>query len=216
MASKKRIAVYVDGFNLYHALKNLKKNHLKWLNLRALAEKFISPREEVIETIFYFSAIATHIQNNAAIRHRAYIEALEAVGVQFVEGHFKKKDHTCNIKNRVNVTLHKHEEKETDVNIAIHMVRDAILRRFDKLILITNDTDINPAIRMAKAENSVLEMKLLTPPTYKTHDSLRQNIHPGKSSSITEGHIILSLLPASIKKQNGKIIHRPEEYTPQP
>src|SRR5437762_3268270 len=134
MASKKRIAVYVDGFNLYHALKNLKKNHLKWLNLRALAEKFINPREEAIEAVFYFSAIATHIQNN-------------------------------------------------------------------------------PAIRIAKAENNTLEMNRLTPPTYTTHDSLRQNIRPGKSSVITEGHIMLSLLPASIKKPNGKIIHRPEEYT---
>lgn len=136
MHNKKRIAVYVDGFNLYHALKNLKKPHLKWLNIRSLVEKFIDQKSEVIDKIYYFSAIATHINNDVAKRHRVYIEALETFSVQFIEGHFKKKEHTCHVKDRVNLTLYKHEEKETDVNIAIYMVRDAILKKFDKLILI--------------------------------------------------------------------------------
>ena len=214
MSNKKKIAVYVDGFNLYHALKNLKKPYLKWLNIRSLVEKFINQQGEVIDKIYYFSAIATHINNDVAKRHRVYIEALETFGVQFIEGHFKKKEHTCNIKDRVNLTLYKHEEKETDVNIAIHMVRDSLLKKFDKLILITNDTDINPAIEMAKKENPAIEIKLLTPPTYKTHDSLHKAIAPGKATVISEKHIELSLLPPSLTKQNGKIIHRPQEYTP--
>jgi hypothetical protein len=44
MNNKKKIAVYVDGFNLYHGIKNLNKPYLKWLNLRSLAEKFIDPK----------------------------------------------------------------------------------------------------------------------------------------------------------------------------
>ena len=46
-----RSMVYVDGFNLYHGLKNLKKSHLKWLNLRSLVEKFLDKQSEVIEKI---------------------------------------------------------------------------------------------------------------------------------------------------------------------
>lgn len=214
MTNKKKIAVYVDGFNFYHALKNLNKPHLKWLNISSLVEKFIDQHKESIEKIYYFSAIATHINAEVVKRHRVYIEALETFGVQFIEGHFKNKIHTCNIKDRVNLTLYKHEEKETDVNIAIYMVRDAILKKFDKLILITNDTDINPAIEMAKKENPTIEIRLLTPPTYKTHDSLRKIILPGKATIITEGQIQLSLLPDLIKKTNGKIIYRPKEYAP--
>ena len=34
----KRVACYVDGFNLYHAIDDLRKPHLKWVNLWALAE----------------------------------------------------------------------------------------------------------------------------------------------------------------------------------
>jgi uncharacterized LabA/DUF88 family protein len=55
----------------------------------------------------------------------------------------------------------KYEEKETDVNLSIYMVRDAIKRSFDKIILITNDTDMVPAVKMARAENNGIQFKLL-------------------------------------------------------
>ena len=213
MTNKKKIAVYVDGFNLYHALKNLKKPHLKWLNIRSLVEKFINHQNEVIEKIYYFSAIATHLDNDTITRHNTYIEALETVGVDFIGGNFKKKCHKYK-NNHLELKLHKHEEKETDVNISIYIVRDAIRKMFDKVFLITNDTDIVPAVKMAKNENNALPFRLLTPPTFDTHDSLRTAINPGKSTKLTEGHIQLSLLPPMITKPNGKIIHRPKEYNP--
>ena len=40
----KRVAVYVDGFNLYHALDDLAENHLKWLDLWSLSETLIGGR----------------------------------------------------------------------------------------------------------------------------------------------------------------------------
>jgi hypothetical protein len=91
MSNKKKVAVYVDGFNLYHGLKNLKKPHLRWFNLRSLAEKFIDRTNEVIEKVYYFSAIATHMDSETIQRHKTYIEALEVNNVEFVGGNFKKK-----------------------------------------------------------------------------------------------------------------------------
>ena len=58
MNNKKKIAVYVDGFNLYHGIKNLNKPYLKWLNHHSLAEKFVDQKTDRIEKIYYFSAIA--------------------------------------------------------------------------------------------------------------------------------------------------------------
>ncbi|MDR3490846.1 MAG: NYN domain-containing protein [Gammaproteobacteria bacterium] len=211
MNNKKKVAVYVDGFNLYHGLVNLQKPHLKWLNLRSLAEKFIDHKSETIEKVYYFSAIATFMDKETTLRHRTYIEALETNGVEFIGGNFK--DKWLDYKNKhIQIKWKKHEEKETDVNISIHMVRDAIKKRFDKFILITNDTDIVPAIKMAKSENSSLQFKLLTPPTLKTHDSLLSAIKPGSSTKLTEGHIQNSLLAEKIQKPNGKIIHIPKQY----
>jgi len=33
-----RTIVYIDGFNLYHALDDLRENHLKWVDLWALSQ----------------------------------------------------------------------------------------------------------------------------------------------------------------------------------
>lgn len=91
------------------------------------------------------------------------------------------------------------------------MVRDAIKGTYDKFIVITNDTDIAPAVKMARAENISLQIKLLTPPTLETHDSLLTAIKPGTSSKLTAGHIQNSLLPEKITQGNGKIIHVPTQ-----
>jgi hypothetical protein len=74
---KKRVFLYVEGFNLYHGLHNLKKPRLKWLNLRSLAEKFIGPQKETFEKIYYFSSVATFMGKEIVQRHKTYIEALE-------------------------------------------------------------------------------------------------------------------------------------------
>lgn len=211
MNNKKKVAVYVDGFNLYHGLVNLSKPHLKWLDLHSLAEKFIDTQTETIEKVYYFSAVATFMDKDTILRHRTYIEALETIGIEFVEGNFKNKLLTYKNKH-LEFKWKKHEEKETDVNISIYMVRDAIKGTYDKFILITNDTDIVPAVKMARVENKSLQLKLLTPPTLETHDSLLTAIKPGTSSKLTAGHIQNSLLPEKITKANGKIIHMPTQY----
>lgn len=59
----KRVTVYVDGFNLYHALDDLNQDHLKWLNLWSLSEKLISGNETLTE-VKYFSAYATWRENS--------------------------------------------------------------------------------------------------------------------------------------------------------
>ncbi len=150
------------------------------------------------------------MDKEAILRHQTYIEALQAIGIEFVAGNFK--DKVLEYKNKhLQIKWKKHEEKETDVNISIFMVRDAIRKSFDKFILITNDTDIVPAIKMAKHEND-LQFKLLTPPTFHTHDSLLSAVKPGTSTKLTLGHIQNSLLPEKIKKPNGKIINIPKQY----
>ncbi len=76
-SAKKRVSVYVDGFNLYHALDELHDDSLKWLCLRRLSESIIRGDEQ-LKSVKYFSAFATWMPD-AMLRHRAYVEAL---GVQ--------------------------------------------------------------------------------------------------------------------------------------
>jgi hypothetical protein len=43
-----------------------------------------------------------------------------------------------------------HEETESDVNIAIHMLDKAHRDQYDEALLLTADTDLTPAIRMVR------------------------------------------------------------------
>ncbi len=50
------------------------------------------------------------------------------------------------------VEVFKSEEKGTDVNIATHLVNDAHLKRFEAALIVSNDSDLNEAIRIVKNE----------------------------------------------------------------
>ena len=113
----KRIVFFIDGFNLYHALKERRAYHkYKWLDLSKLSQCYVT-RKEKIEDIYYFSALATWSAQKVA-KHQTYIRALKFRGVQVVYGKFKHRDKLCLLCNR---SYTKPEEKQTDVNIAIYL-----------------------------------------------------------------------------------------------
>jgi len=51
----RKVIAYIDGFNLYHAIDDLRKPHLKWLDLKALAASICGENETLVATK-YFSA----------------------------------------------------------------------------------------------------------------------------------------------------------------
>ena len=196
-----RLYVYVDGFNLYHALDDLGQNHLKWLDLWALANELRVPGENV-HAVKYFSAYATW-RTVSYRRHQRYVGALQARGVEFVEGRFKDKPMRCRV---CGARYTAHEEKETDVNIGAHLLADALRHRFDRALVVTADTDLNEAVQLANTELSRRAVLLVAPPGRKGRNS-------SAAFEITKGRIRRSLLPERIVHQ-GRTIERPQEYDP--
>jgi hypothetical protein len=135
----KNTAFYVDGFNLYHAIDALGKPHLKWLDLYALAKTFLTEGEK-LTCVVCFSAYMKWNQQKLR-RHREYVSALRAVGVepilsefQSAKKHCYKFDRYCNFR----------EEKQTDVAFASRMICDALTGVADRIILLTADTRPGP------------------------------------------------------------------------
>ena len=153
----KRVACFIDGYNLYHALRI---NHHKWLDLSALVKRLILGKSESISAVYYFSAYAQW-RPDSYRRHRQYVAALEAAGVNVVLGHFKEKDKQC---KTCGSHWRSHEEKETDVNIALYMLREAHKNNYDKAMLITRDSDLMPVLRMIRSEFPKLEVEVVAPP----------------------------------------------------
>ncbi|MHC4290471.1 MAG: NYN domain-containing protein [Planctomycetota bacterium] len=135
-----RYCFYIDGFNMYYAL-NRKYPQFKWLNYHQLAKSTLLAQDK-LETVYYFSAYVKWKATNYK-RHRDYIKALRWAGVEFIPGRFKNKDIRCHLCKKSFIT---HEEKQTDVNIAIRLLADAVEDRYDRAVIVSADSDLTPAI----------------------------------------------------------------------
>ncbi len=201
----------IDGYNLYHAIRALRRPELKWLDPITLSQWFLKPQTEILSRVFFFSAKATHLQPSIRARQSQYLQALEIRGVTLVMGQFKNKDRACPAcTNRWTG----HEEKETDVNIGITLVDLAYQDAYDRAIVITNDSDLTPAIRLVRTRFPKKRITTIVPPN-RFHSNELIKVSTDKSK-ITVSHLERSLLPAQVKDTSGaRIIERPLEYAPQ-
>jgi uncharacterized LabA/DUF88 family protein len=136
-----RYCIYIDGFNVYYALQESYYKKYKWLNYRKLAETVIG-QNNTIQGIFYFTSLLRWKPENV-IRHKIYIQALRLERIETIEGRFLEKKVRCHICGK---TYKTHEEKRTDVNIALKILCDAIDNLYDKALIISADSDLAPAI----------------------------------------------------------------------
>lgn len=220
-----QVSVFIDGYNLYHAIHNLAKPHLKWVNLFQLAKEFA--RYDLgyqIKRVVFFTAPPIHKSQEVQQRYALYIQALQANNVLVIEGKFKKKILSYNKDNK-NFTRISFEEKESDVNLALSIIEDAFEKISDKILVITNDSDIAPAIRMARAKNKLLRINVITPPLIKTkranYDLMAAcgDVNKNKKGQIffktrmiSQLHLENNLFPEIVIAKNGEKILRPNEY----
>lgn len=207
-----RVNVFIDGFNLYHALDGTGRHYLKWLDLRRLCLEFAPPPGQILGTVYYFSAYATW-RPDAYARHRAFVAALETCSVTPVMGMFKEKQRSCRTCGSV---WSDHEEKETDVNIAIHLLRDAQLDRYDRALIISGDSDLAPAVRMVREQYPSKSIRILAP-YGRSYSMDLVNAAGGLSSArrMKLIHVERNLLPGRVTKPDGTLVaERPAKYQP--
>lgn len=138
--------VFVDGFNLYHAIAdNPLFRGLKWLNLNKFSKCFLSTQDSLVG-VHYFTAYATWDQGKVK-RHKIYVKALQNAGVNVVLGAFRYVDKKC---GKCKSLYNTFEEKRTDVNIAIKLFETAIENSWDKALIVSGDSDLIPAIEAVK------------------------------------------------------------------
>lgn len=215
MSSLQRVACFIDGFNLYHAIDDLnafsrgKSHHLKWLDLKQLAQGFIRPTIEEISAVHYFSAYAFWLPS-AEARHKEYVAALESSGVTVKLGEFKNKERSC---KRCNSKWIEHEEKQTDVNLALELLNRSWLKEFDRAIVITADTDIVPVLQMIKRDRPEIQLTAAIPHArFRNAISLRNACDT--SIRIKESHLARSLFPEFVFSDGSVVATRPAKYLP--
>jgi hypothetical protein len=191
--------------HLYHAIDELGKPHLKWLDLHALASSLCGTNES-LQGVFYFTAHATWLPKSVG-RHIEYIAALRHVGVRCVVGHFKEKKRQC---NACKAQWIGHEEKETDVAMAVQIVADAFRNEFDRALVISADSDLGPSIKMVKKHFPEKAVNVIAPPGRFGH---ARDLKP--ILQLTSGKLAKCLLPEHADRTDGsRIFQRPSAYAP--
>jgi len=205
-----RVVAFVDGFNLYHAIDDLGKQHYKWLDIRKIVLSFLDPNLHDLVSTYYFSAYATWLPD-AHRRHQVFVRALEYSGVTAIMGSFKEKRRQCKTCGSGWIA---HEEKESDVNLALAIARGAYRNDYDEAFLVTGDSDLAPAIRMVQADFPTKKFKIITPPGRRHSKEL--GALADKLVSIKEVHLQRSLFPEFVTEDvTGKLIAtRPAKYAP--
>lgn len=205
-----RVISLIDGFNLYHAILNLNDPTLKWLDLKKLSQEFLHPTREKLTQVYYFSTIANHRNKASQTRQKTYLRALEFQGVNTVLGQFKQKNRKC---PECKTQYIGHEEKETDVNIALTLIDLAYQDAYDRAILLTNDSDQVPSIRKVLKRFPNKKVTILIPPHTRECNELIQIA--SSKAKITPHHLKACLFPKIVNDASRRlIIKRPSEYDP--
>lgn len=167
MENLQRTYIYIDGFNLYYGL--LKGSPYKWLDLKSLFQKLLNPTHDILAIKYYTAKISVRDDPQAPIRQASYIRALENHIPEFsvYYGHYLTHTVMLPLANNMNnkskfVKVLKSEEKGSDVNLAVHLLNDAWLDRYDCAILVSNDSDLSESIRLAKKQHNK-KIGIITP-----------------------------------------------------
>lgn len=193
-----RVAVYIDGFNLFYGLRAKGWRRYYWLDVRLLAENLLRP-DQSLALVRYFTArvSAEPDDPDKPKRQSTYLDALATLpDVTLHYGYFMPRQDGG------------YEEKMTDVNIAVELVCDAHADAFDTAILISGDGDLTSAVQ-AVQERYGKRVIVAFPPSRRSNALLR--IATG-ITSIGADTLRGSQLPAVVAGESGRPIGRPPDW----
>ena len=169
-----RTIVYIDGFNLYFG--SLQGTPYRWLDISLLASRICKEQSPgaKIEAIKYFTAdIKAKLSRrgqDSCIAQRDYLLSLNAYlpNIKIIKGKYnisksQYHPHGDPVDFSVKHSVWRAEEKQTDVNIAIHMLCDAVDNTCEQMVLFSNDSDLYPAIKEVKERHPDLKIGVVAP-----------------------------------------------------
>ncbi len=229
-----RAWVYVDGFNLYRRAVRVAEErghgNLRWLNLVRLSRALLESGGDEVDRVKCFTALVRNRPNDPTQRSRqqTYWAALRTLPeLEIIRGHFSERMASaplwseyerlqeeeargiCVVGKRMQtVPILKAEEKGSDVNLAVHLVSDAYQGRFEKALVISNDSDLACAFKVVRDEIG-LPVVLCNPDLYgdTTHHLIRVSTEHRRLRAATLRDC--QFPDPVVDPKTGREIHRP-------
>lgn len=225
MAARLRAWVYIDGLNLYYGA--VKDTADRWLNLRALVER-LAP-EYLLERIKYFTSNVSSLPDDlgAPARQQVYLRALKTIpALEIIPGHFQTRRKIMHLASpdptlpmRADVVYEggvpmsracvwRTEEKGSDVNLGVHLVHDGHCACYEAAVLVTNDSDLEEAVRIVVGELG-FPVGVLNP--HRRYPSKELALHASFVRQIKEKALRGCQFPTELTDVRGKF-HKPPEW----
>ena len=170
--------IYIDGYNLYYS--RLKGTAFKWLDLAFLfCDQIVmqqDPSAQVCSVKFFTSPVkASYARHGQASEHAQtqYHRALLAKYpdlIEIIKGFHIFQPTALPVfehgeapsKSKV-AKVWMIEEKQTDVNIALQAYRDVARGICDQVVICSNDSDLEPALRLIREDAPHAKIGLIMP-----------------------------------------------------
>jgi len=208
-----RAIAYVDGFNLYFGV--LQGNPMrKWLNLRDFIQN-LRPAENLV-AVRYFTATVdpdAHISGRRD-RQKRYIKALLSTpGLDVTMGKYQLREVTCRAVCRQKYRVP--EEKKTDVGLAVRMLSDAMDGLVDRIVLVSADSDLEPAVAWIRTRYPSIKITVYLPldpssSQMRRNDAYRNMGVDAKPLPLTD--IGRFQFPDIVNLGSGRFVERPKEW----
>lgn len=200
-----RTIAYIDGFNLYFGLRDSGWQRYYWLDVEALAKNLL-PSGAHLATVKYFTSRVSAPPDKRK-RQSDYLEALQhATKTELIFGRYEHVSHFCqNCFHEQFVP----NEKMTDVNIAVEIMRDSFMDHFDLALLISGDSDLCPPVDAVRLQFLRKRVVVAFPPRRHSRDL----------EIVSSSHFVIgrarfrdSQLPDQVVKPDGHVLRRPESW----
>ena len=94
------------------------------------------------------------------------------------------------------------------MNLAVHLLHDGHLGRYDAAVVISNDSDLQEAVRLVRDE-LLLPIGVVSPHGKVTKKLLSVSTF---TRPIRKGHLVASQFPATIPDAGGRTIRKPKRW----
>ena len=217
-----KVSFLIDGLNFYYSILSVKKDtgiNTKWFDYSSLCEFYKNDlskklnKQIKINGIFYFTSIIIktfNMSNEEYSKHKNYqmnyLKVLKDLGLEIEMSNFKKLNLKC---PKCNLNYYKPREKQTDVKIATKIFEIFYKEIANIIVIISGDTDLVPAIKMAKTLFSDKLIGVVIP--YKNRSEALKSLSDFRYS-IPAKKYLNHLLPNPYILKTGDKIYKPETW----
>ena len=175
-ARRKKCTVYVDGFNWYYGIF-VHHPEWKWLNIQGFFDNLRI--DEDVSAVNFFTATVDPNKTCSERRDRLnrYLKAIKAFSkVRVILGKYQMRNVQCGARCKMSYAVP--EEKKTDVNIAVQILNDAVKGLADSMVLVSGDSDIEPAIQWVRENHPKIKITVYIPCIPEEESSRRNDFYP--------------------------------------